>query len=158
MKQYFVDEDVVTLGAFLERMGETDALADGRVFLLEKRMGASDLGRSLRKGERVTIGSRERGKEGITSGELLPILFEDANYVAVSKPSGISTVPDLSSASDSLVHRVAALSSIAPNSLFHLRDSIGKSAVSCFLQNRNERTSCCRMPERTGDTSEPTWD
>ena len=44
MKQYFVDEDVVTLGAFLERMGETDALADGRVFLLEKRMGASDLG------------------------------------------------------------------------------------------------------------------
>lgn len=118
MKQYFVEDALVTLGAFLDRLGETKALADGRVFLLAKRMGVSDWGRSLRRGERVMIGSSGIAKKGIPANELLPVLHEDTNYLAVSKPSGISTVPDLSNASDSLVHRVAAQSSLPPDSLF----------------------------------------
>ncbi len=118
MKQYFVDEALVTLGAFLDRLGETGALADGRVFLLEKRMGVSDLGRSLRKGERVSIGSSGVGTRSIPAAKHLAILYEDTNYVTVSKPSGMSTVPDLSNASDSLVHRIAAQISVAPESLF----------------------------------------
>ncbi len=89
--------DGTTVGAIVRRAapGDRRAIAEGRVFVGRRRVGAED--EAVVAGDEVTVGERT------PEGAAVTILKRGEGWVAVDKVAGLPTIPDQSGASHSLL-------------------------------------------------------
>ena len=100
--------DPELLGELVTRAGgDAQAIADGRVFVGRTR--ATSPGKVLAVGDEVTIARPDLRGERESAGEELRILHRDDDLVAVHKPAGMVTIPDLHGSAQALSTRLAKL-------------------------------------------------
>ena len=122
------------LGDLLDRLGvETSALAEGRVFLGRRRV--------LRVDEWVRHRDEIRVAPPTKPAPLLRILYRDRHVVAVDKPAGVPTIPDLDGAAHSLVVALARQLDVLPGGLHPTsrldRDVSGVVVFACSPRGRD---------------------
>lgn len=101
-KRWVVRPSDTDLGAVLDALGvPRTVLGEGRVFVDRKRV--QDARMAMRPGSVVTVGAEAEPSAPVT------ILAERPDAVAVAKPAGIPTIPDLHGSAHSLVAQVARL-------------------------------------------------
>jgi len=115
--------DGATVGEIVAKAGAPPrAIAEGRVFVGRRRVGAA--GEPVAVGDEVRIGEGAPGpgEPGGLPGRGAPteastVLFERDGLVACIKPAGIPTVPDHAGSAHSLVAEVARRIGVAPSEL-----------------------------------------
>jgi RluA family pseudouridine synthase len=89
-------DDGTTVGEVVLRAGGGPrAIAEGRVFIGKIRAKRAD--------EKIGVGDRIEIAEASTGHAKVEILFRGEGIVVIDKPSGISTIPDQSSSSESAI-------------------------------------------------------
>jgi 23S rRNA-/tRNA-specific pseudouridylate synthase len=108
--------DPLVLGALVARAGgDEQAIAEGRVFVGRARATSAE--KLLTVGDEVTIGAPDVRAGGSATVDELRILHRDAELVAVHKPAGMVTIPDLHGSAQALSTRLAKIVGVDPREL-----------------------------------------
>jgi 23S rRNA-/tRNA-specific pseudouridylate synthase len=111
-RQRVVATGIEILATLLARLGESAALAEGRVFVAGRR--ASDGAALPETGSVIEVyAARDASEEP-------RVLRVEGGLAFVEKPAGIATEPDKRGATASLLHRVAPALGVAPAALHAL--------------------------------------
>jgi 23S rRNA-/tRNA-specific pseudouridylate synthase len=108
--------DPLVLRDLVERAGgDAQAIADGRVFVGRARATSGE--RNLALGDEVSISPRTVRTDGEESAGELRIVHDGGDMVAVHKPAGMVTIPDLHGAAQALSTRLARQLGVDPRDL-----------------------------------------
>jgi 23S rRNA pseudouridine1911/1915/1917 synthase len=136
VKRWVVREGDGELDAIvLAAGGDAAALEEGRVFIGRRRAKRRD---AVHVGDEIRVNepsSPPSDAPGVT------VLHHGAGIVAVSKPAGISTIPDQKDAASSLLHETARLVGVWPD-LLHATSRLdrGVSGVVIFTESDEARS------------------
>jgi RluA family pseudouridine synthase len=129
-QRWIVDRDGLTLRQVLDQLGApADALADGRVFVAQRRATAEQEQQVLSLGSEVLL-YRARVAAQVS------VLSEAQGLIAVAKPAGISTQPDHRGIGTSLLGELAELLGEPPDSL-HALHRLDREVSGVVLVSRN---------------------